>query len=157
MIREAGIPGASRRPIVRIVQQGALAFRKYHAAGRKLVCSSPWVLLAALIVTILYYFNRFILAYCLVHALGGKAEMSRIIMTQSRILFLPYFAPTPGASGFAEFSINGLMSGMLAGSQLFSFTYLYRFLLYYVSVAIGGLVLAKEMRAQIAESSRNSQ
>lgn len=124
--------------------------KEYNCAFRQLIFSYPKALFNTLAVTVLYYFNRFLLAYCLVYALGGMISFKNIVTTQSLILFLPYFAPTPGGSGFTEFSINGLMSDMLGGGILFSFTYLYRTLLYYIYVILGGMAIAKELKFRIS-------
>lgn len=126
--------------------------KEYNFACRQLIISHPKALLNTLTVTILYYFNRFLLAYILVCALGGTIRFKDIVTTQSLILFLPYFAPTPGGSGFTEISINGLMSNMLSGGILFSFTYLYRCLLYYMYVVLGGLAIAKELKFRISKN-----
>ncbi|MBX3006812.1 MAG: flippase-like domain-containing protein [Melioribacteraceae bacterium] len=129
-----------------------IIIKEYNYACRQLIIRHPRALLNTLIVTILYYFNRFLLAYCLVYALGGVISFKNIVATQSLILFLPYFAPTPGGSGFTEISINGLMGGMLSGGILFSFIYFYRCLLYYIFVFLGGLAIAKELKCRISES-----
>lgn len=130
--------------------------KDYNFACRQLIINQPKALLNTLMVTILYYFNRFLLAYSLVYALGGIISFKNIVVTQSLTLFLPYFAPTPGGSGFTEFSINGLMSDMLNGGILFSFTYLYRCLLYYIYVLLGGIAITKELKFRISENGNSA-
>ena len=129
--------------------------KEYKFACRQLIINYPKALFNTFVVTVLFYFNRFLLAYCLVNALGGMISFNSIVTTQSLILFLPYFAPTPGGSGFSEISINGLMSDTLSGGILLSFTYLYRFLLYYIYVIIGGISIMKELKFRISENGEN--
>ena len=117
----------------------------YNLICRQLIQSHPIILFVSFIVTIIYYFNRFLIAYFLVIALGGSITLPQIIGIQSLVLLFSYFAPTPGGSGFTEFSINTLMLKYLDGTQLFSFICFYRFILFYFYVIIGSFVIFSEL------------
>jgi uncharacterized protein (TIRG00374 family) len=121
------------------------AGKEYNLIFTQLIKSHPVSLFISFIVTILYYLNRFLIAYFLVVALGGNISFIKIISLQSLVLLLSYFAPTPGGSGITELSINALMLKYLDGAQLFSFICFYRFLLFYFYVIIGSFVIFKDL------------
>ncbi len=68
---------------------------------------------------------------------------------QTLILFVLYFAPTPGGGGIAEFSIAALMSLVMPSYLLTVFTVLYRFFILYVPVTLGSFVLMSELRSEV--------
>jgi len=135
--------------LFQLVQGLFLVCKKYNLICKQLIKSQKISLLISFILTIFYYFNRFIIAYYLVIALGGNISLLKIIGIQSLVLLLSYFAPTPGGSGFTEFSINALMLKYLDGAQLFSFICFYRFLLFYFYVIIGSIVIFNDLHSRV--------
>ncbi len=129
-----------------------LVLEGYNFTCRNLINRFPKSLLISFVFTVFYYLNRFLIAYILVIALGGEVGVINIIAIQSLILLLSFFAPTPGGSGFVELSIAALMSNILNSPQLLSFTFLYRFFLFYFYIIIGFFVVYKVFEIQFTKS-----
>jgi len=64
--------------------------------------------------------------------------------TRERPIVL-YFAPTPGASGFAEISAAAIMGAMLPEGHLGAFVVLWRMFSLYVPMALGGTLLLGQL------------
>src|SRR6266581_671764 len=73
-------------------------------------------------------------------ALGIPANFVDILLLQTFITFLLYFAPTPGASGLAELLSSVVMSIYVPRSLVASYTLLWRFINSYATVAVGSLL-----------------
>jgi uncharacterized membrane protein YbhN (UPF0104 family) len=70
-------------------------------------------------------------------ALGIHANFYDILLLQTLITFLLYFAPTPGASGLAEVLSGLVMQIYVERSLLASYTLLWRFINSYATVIVG--------------------
>ncbi len=137
--------------ILILTQSFVLVCEGYNFTCRNLITRYPKSLIISFVFTVLYYLNRFLIAYVLVIALGGEVGVIEIIAIQSLVLLLSFFAPTPGGSGFVELSIGALMINILNSVQLLSFTFLYRFLLFYFYIFIGSFVVYKVFKVQFTK------
>ena len=68
-----------------------------------------------------------------------------------RLQFVLYFAPSPGGSGIAEFSIAVLMASILAADLIPVFTLLHRIFLLFLPAVIGSFVVLRELKKHAAE------
>ena len=123
----------------------------YRNNCTKLLKAKPHLLIFSFLMTIVLYFNKYLLAYVIVSALGVEADFWTIIAVQAIVYLLLYFAPTPGGSGIAELSLAGLMSGILADDYIATFTIMQRGFLVFVPAIIGSVIVLREMKKDISE------
>ena len=115
------------------------AFTRMFVTEHKLLCLLNFVF------TMGIYTSRFVGGYVIVRALGGNASFWHVIAVQIIISFVTLFAPSPGASGIAEFLIAILMKPFLASGALGLYALITRFFTTYCAVAVGGIVLMTQL------------
>ena len=133
----------SRDTLERVSHRAAQEVARFHEVSRFFFRRSPGVLLINLALTFVLYLNKFTIAYFVMRGLGAEGAYLHVLAIQSLLLFIFYFAPTPGASGIAELSTGALMSVVMPGYMLPVFTIIYRALLLYIPAALGALVLMR--------------
>jgi uncharacterized protein (TIRG00374 family) len=84
--------------------------------------------------------NKLLAGYAALRALGIEANFVDILLLQTFITFLLYFAPTPGASGLAEILSAAVMSIYVPRPLVPSYTVLWRLINSYVTVAVGSFL-----------------
>jgi glycosyltransferase 2 family protein len=84
--------------------------------------------------------NKLLAGYAALRALGIQANFVDILLLQTFITFLLYFAPTPGASGLAEVLSAAVMSIYVPRPVVPSYTLIWRFVNSYATVAVGSLL-----------------
>ena len=132
-------------------QKLAAELQNYHKTIKFFLISKPLLLPLSFVITCIMYFNKYALAFVLLLGLGIDADFWTIIGIQAILFFMLYHAPSPGASGIAEISINGLMSSILLGPVLTTFTILHRIFLLWLGAFIGGFVMFRELKKHNAE------
>jgi uncharacterized protein (TIRG00374 family) len=90
--------------------------------------------------------NKLLAGYAALRALGIQANFVDILLLQTFITFLLYFAPTPGASGLAELLSAAVMSIYVPRALVPSYTLLWRFINSYATVTVGTLVFGRWIR-----------
>jgi uncharacterized protein (TIRG00374 family) len=90
--------------------------------------------------------NKLLAGYVAMRALGLPAHFLDILLVQTLISFLLYFAPTPGASGLAEVLSVAVMSIYVPRPLLPSYTLLWRFINSYATVIFGSLLFWSWLR-----------
>jgi uncharacterized protein (TIRG00374 family) len=91
--------------------------------------------------------NKLLAGYVAMRALGLPAHFVDILLVQTFIAFLLYFAPTPGASGLAEVLSVAVMSIYVPRALLPSYTLLWRFINSYATVFVGSLLFWRWLRS----------
>lgn len=119
---------------------------RYGAACRHFLVEKPWLMLYSLVLTVVLYLNKFILAYFLVLGLGVEAAFIDVLAIQMLLTCVTYVAPSPGASGIAELATAVLMSSILEQHLLGLFTIASRFFLVYMPAGLGCLILLNILR-----------
>jgi len=115
---------------------------------------SPKGLLAlfwAIILSAPSHANKLLAGYIAMRALGLPAQFFDILLVQTFISFLLYFAPTPGASGLAEVLSVAVMSIYVPRPLLPSYTLLWRFINSYATVAFGSLLFWRWLRGGLVD------
>lgn len=72
--------------------------------------------------------------------LGIKEHFVDVLLLQTLITFLLYFAPTPGGSGLAEILSTAVMSIYVPRPLTPSYILLWRIVVSYLTVAVGSVV-----------------
>ncbi len=84
--------------------------------------------------------NKLLAGYVALRALGIPANFVDILLLQTFITFLLYFAPTPGASGLAELLSAAVMSIYVPREITPSYILIWRFINSYATVIAGSLL-----------------
>ncbi len=95
--------------------------------------------------------NKLLAGYVALRAVGIEAHFVDILLVQTLVMFLLYFAPTPGASGVAEVTSALVMSVYVPVPLVPLYTVIWRSILSYFTLAFGGLVFYSWLRAGAAE------
>lgn len=114
-------------------------FTRMFITDHKAVCVLSFVCTAGI------YTSRFTGGYVIVRALGGNAPFWDVIAIQSILHFVTLFAPSPGASGIAEFLTVILMKNLLIGHTGGLYSLITRFFTTYCGVVVGGIVLVSQL------------
>src|SRR5712691_2362198 len=84
--------------------------------------------------------NKLLAGYVALRALGLHTNFVDILLLQTFITFLLYFAPTPGSSGLAELLSAVVMQIYVQPSELPTYTLVWRFINSYATVIVGSLL-----------------
>ncbi|HXE56859.1 MAG TPA: lysylphosphatidylglycerol synthase transmembrane domain-containing protein [Gemmatimonadales bacterium] len=85
--------------------------------------------------------NKLLAGYVALRAVGIEANFVDVLLVQTLITFLLYFAPTPGASGIAELLSALVMSSAYVRPELTPlYTLIWRCILSYFTIGFGFLV-----------------
>jgi hypothetical protein len=95
------------------------------------------VLGAAVVISGPSHANKLLAGYVTLRALGIEANFYDILLLQTLITFLLYFAPTPGASGLAEVLSAAVMSIYVPRELVSNYTVIWRFINSYATVITG--------------------
>ncbi|MGH7530135.1 MAG: lysylphosphatidylglycerol synthase transmembrane domain-containing protein [Gemmatimonadales bacterium] len=90
--------------------------------------------------------NKLLAGYVTLRALGVPANFYDILLIQTLIAFLLYFAPTPGGSGLAELLSAAVMSIYVPRELTPSYTLIWRFVNSYATVLVASLLFGHWLR-----------
>jgi glycosyltransferase 2 family protein len=90
--------------------------------------------------------NKLLAGYAALRAVGLQANFVDILLLQTFITFLLYFAPTPGASGLAELLSAAVMSIYVPRPITASYILIWRFINSYATVIVGSLFFWQWLR-----------
>lgn len=100
-----------------------------------------WLSLAAAVPTTgLAHANKLLAGYLVLRMLGIQVNFVDVLLLQTLISFLLYFAPTPGGSGLAEILSVAVMSIYVPRELTPSYVLLWRLMICYLTVGFGSLV-----------------
>jgi uncharacterized protein (TIRG00374 family) len=95
--------------------------------------------------------NKLLAGYVALRAVGVQAHFVDVLLVQTLITFLLYFAPTPGASGIAELLSSAVMSSVYIPRELSPlYTLIWRSILSYFTLAFGFVVFSRWVHTGIA-------
>jgi glycosyltransferase 2 family protein len=103
-------------------------------------------LLWAIVISAPSHANKLLAGYVALRVLGIPADFTDILLLQTFITFLLYFAPTPGASGLAELISAAVMSLYVPRELTPSYTLIWRFINSYATVIVGALLFWQWVR-----------
>ena len=90
--------------------------------------------------------NKLLAGYVALRALGLHANFVDILLVQTLVMFLLYFAPTPGASGIGEVLSAAVMSSYLPRELTPIYILIWRLILTYFTLAFGFVVFSTWVR-----------
>lgn len=114
--------------------------------GIKLFASTgkPW-LLVSLIFAVLHLIAWVSVMPCLVMAAGFEINYLQCILAESLLLFMLYFAPTPGASGAAEGGAAAVFSLFVPWNVAGVLAVVWRVLTEYTGTALGTFIVIRTL------------
>jgi uncharacterized protein (TIRG00374 family) len=90
--------------------------------------------------------NKLLAGYVALRALGIHANFVDILLVQTLVMFLLYFAPTPGASGIGEVLSAAVMSSYVPRELTPIYILIWRLTLTYFTLGFGFLVFSGWLR-----------
>ncbi len=100
-----------------------------------------WAALAlAVLLTAAAHANKLLAGYIVLRMLDIQAPFLDVLLLQTLIVFLLYFAPTPGGSGLAEIISAAVMSIYVPRELTPSYILLWRLVVSYLTVGFGSYV-----------------
>ena len=100
-----------------------------------------WLALgASVLITGITLANKLLAGYIVLRALGIEAPFVDVLMLQTLLIFLLYFAPTPGGSGLAEVLSGAVMSIYVPRELTPSYILLWRIFYAYLTVGAGAFI-----------------
>jgi glycosyltransferase 2 family protein len=90
--------------------------------------------------------NKLLAGYVALRALGIHANFVDILLVQTLVMFLLYFAPTPGASGVGELLSAAVMSSYVPRELTPIYILIWRMTLSYFTIGFGFLVFSSWVR-----------
>lgn len=87
--------------------------------------------------TAIFLLAEFSFSYLVLRGLGYQISFFRILSLQLLVVFIMYFAPTPGAAGIAEGGYSLLFARFVDQSDLFPLLFYWRFFSKYIGILIG--------------------
>jgi hypothetical protein len=102
--------------------------------------------LGATALTAVSHANKLLAGYVTLRALGISADFVDVLLLQTLIMFLLYFAPTPGGAGLAEV-VSALVMGIYVPRELTPiYILIWRFIQTYLTVVAGSVVFSYWVR-----------
>lgn len=118
-----------------------------HASMKAFNSPRGWLALFwATIVSGPSHANKLLAGYVALRAVGIEAQFVDVLLVQTLITFLLYFAPTPGASGVAEVLSAAVMSVYVPREMVPLYTLVWRCILSWFTIATGFVVFSAWMR-----------
>jgi len=93
--------------------------------------------------------NKLLAGYVALRVIGVEAHFVDVLLVQTLVTFLLYFAPTPGASGIAELLSAVVMTAYVPASLTPVYTLVWRTILSYYTIAFGFAVFSYWVRQGI--------
>jgi uncharacterized protein (TIRG00374 family) len=103
-------------------------------------------LLGAVIFTGVAMSNKLLAGFIVLRALDIPAQVVDVLLLQTLIVFLLYFAPTPGGSGIAEVLSAAVMSIYVPRELTPVYVLLWRVMVGYLTVGVGSFVFWRWLR-----------
>jgi hypothetical protein len=150
VLRRISGPLQRKLPLVgrwlgRMVERLFTELDSFHDSCTLFLRHKPAIFLASLGLTIALYVNKFTIAYLIMLGLGVRGSYADVLAIQALVLFILYFAPTPGGSGIAEIGNGALMAALIPSGLLPVFTALQRLFFLYVPAVTGSFIFLHEL------------
>ncbi len=120
----------------------------YRDKYLKFLKQNPFLMLYSFLLTVVLYFNKYVMAYVLVLSFGVQVDFWTVIAIQAVASLLLYFSPSPGASGVAEISQSALMATIIGSEYLTSFTLLFRSFSLFIPALLGSWIIIGQLRKE---------
>src|SRR6266704_6399147 len=128
-------------PIAARIEQLRGGIDRAHECMVAFASARGWLaLLWAVLLSAPSHANKLLAGYVALRTLGIPANFVDILLLQTFITFLLYFAPTPGASRLAEFLSAAVMQIYVRREITATYILIWRFINSYATVIVGSLL-----------------
>jgi uncharacterized protein (TIRG00374 family) len=118
-----------------------------HQAVVRFASPSGWLaLVVAVVLSAPAHANKLLAGFVVLKALGIHAPFLDVLLLQTFITFVLYFAPTPGGSGLAEILSAAVMSIYLPRALTPSYILLWRLTVSYLTVGVGSVIFYRWLK-----------
>jgi uncharacterized protein (TIRG00374 family) len=118
-----------------------------HAALLRFAGPRGWLAIgASVLLSAAAHANKLLAGFVVLRMLGIHAPFVDVVLLQTLITFLLYFAPTPGGSGLAELLSAAVMSIYVPRALTPSYILLWRLTVCYLTVAFGSVIFWKWLK-----------
>ncbi len=138
-----------RKKIFKEINNFSKSFKTYLNGNKKYIFLS-------IIFTILFFISLFSFVIIFLKELGYDISPLTIISLQIIILFITYFAPTPGATGIAEGGFTLIFSNFVNKSDIVSLTFAWRFFTIYLGMLLGMFFFYLELMKKTSFKNKTS-
>lgn len=139
--------GGRHRGVAARLERLEVGIDQAHASILRFNTLPGWTsLFWAVIVSAPSHGNKLLAGYIALRAVGIEAHFVDVLLLQTLITFLLYFAPTPGASGIAEVLSAAVMSVYVPRELVPLYTLLWRLTLSYWTIGLGAWVFSSWVR-----------
>ncbi len=119
-----------------------------HASVKAFNTPRGWLsLLWAVVLSAPSHANKLLAGYVSLRAVGIHANFVDVLLLQTLIMFLLYFAPTPGGSGLAEILSAAVMALYVPRELTAVYTLIWRLIQSYFTIAFGAVVFSHWVRS----------
>ena len=110
-------------------------------------CRQGWAAVAwATLLTAVSHANKLLAGYITLRALGITVDFMDVLLLQTLIMFLLYFAPTPGGAGLAELLSAAVMAIYVPRELTPLYILIWRLIQIYFTVVAGSLIFSQWVR-----------
>ncbi len=113
----------------------------FAAAVRRGGREQRGMIVLGMLLSAVIYLNKFLVAYVVLRGMGIACQVWDVLYLQELQYLVLYFAPTPGASGVAEFTAEPIMRPLVSTALFTPYVILWRFFSLYVPMILGALLL----------------
>lgn len=128
---------------------------EHKAFAQTLIREHKWTCFLSLLLTCGFFAARIVGGYYVIRAFNENASLWDLTVVEMLYNFVVLFMPTPGASGFAELTKNGLMEKIIAKKYIPPFVLLNRFFAVYSGVIAGGIVIALQIGKDLKKTKKD--
>lgn len=145
--RVAGWIGRRSERFARRVESFQAGLDRAHASVVAFHSLRGWLAVFwSMLLTAVSHANKLLAGYITLRALGISVNFFDVLLLQTLIMFLLYFAPTPGGAGLAEV-LSALVMGIYVPRELTPlYILVWRFIVIYLTVVIGSVVFSQWVR-----------
>lgn len=118
---------------------------EHKTFARSLIRNHKWTCFLSLLFTCAFLFARIVGGYYVLRAFNTEVALWDLCIVEMLYNFVVLFAPTPGASGFAEGTKSLLMKTLVIERVITPFVLLTRFFAVYCGVIFGGIVITLQL------------
>ncbi|MEO6068391.1 MAG: lysylphosphatidylglycerol synthase transmembrane domain-containing protein [Gemmatimonadota bacterium] len=139
--------GARHQGIAARLEKLEVGIDQAHGSILRFNTLRGWMsLFWAVIISAPSHANKLLAGYVALRAVGIQAHFLDVLLLQTLITFLLYFAPTPGASGIAELLSAAVMSVYVPREVVPLYTLIWRLTLSYWTIGAGAYVFSTWVR-----------
>jgi len=125
---------------------------RYHLMMRYFLSRGKRALISGFVLTCFIYLNKFAIAWVVLKGLGVDARFWEVMYAQLVLFLFFYFAPSPGAAGFAEISAPAVMRSIIPPGYEGAFVLLWRLFTLFLGLVVGALITVRTIyRERVSE------